>query len=200
MVNVPLIVVMSPSEYEFQYNPNLPSDEKIVAHCLELGFDPRGTQIVDPSTSSIIAWIKYGPNVTIDEARTQHWTFNALREAGVSEVQVAPVFHAFTADYRGLPIGYIAMEYIDGMDCDSNDVDLVVKAVQELSRLRAPLLGHIGGGGAKSIIHPFFPEWCPNVNYRTNQDFYDHIHNVSICQRLKSQGGYGQKKDSIHFF
>jgi hypothetical protein len=176
---------MSPSEYEFQYNPNLPSDEKIVAYCLGLGFRRRGTPIVDPSTSSIIAWIKYGPNVTIDEARTQHWTSNALCKAGVLEVQVAPVFHAFTAEHKGVPIGYIAMEYIDGMDCDSNDVDVVAKAVQELTRLRAPSLGHIGGGGAKSIIHPFFPEWRPNANYRTNQDFYDHIHNVSVHQRLK---------------
>ena len=92
---------MSPSEYEFQYNPNLPSDEKIVAHCLGLSFRCRGTYIVNPSISLIIAWIKYGPNITINEACMQHWTSNALREAGALEVQVAPVFHVFTAEHKG---------------------------------------------------------------------------------------------------
>jgi hypothetical protein len=171
---------MSSSQYEFLYNPSLPSEEEIIAHCVELSL-PRGTTVVDPSTNSVIAWIKCGPNVTIDEARTQHWTANALREAGVSDVQAARVFHAFTAEYYGCSIGYIAMEYIDGIDCDSNDVDLVARAVQALIGLRAPptaTLGHIGGG-TRSIVHSFFPEWLPDVDYQTDQDFYAHIHNVS---------------------
>ena len=122
----------------------------------------------------------------IDEARTQHWTANALTEAGVFDVQVARVFHTFTANYRGCSIGYIAMEYIDGVDCDSNDVNLAAKAVQALISLQIPLtatLGHIGG--TRSIVHPFFPEWLPNANYRTDEDFYNHIRNVSVRQRLK---------------
>lgn len=176
---------MSSSPYEFLYNPSLPSEEEIVAHCVKLSF-PRGTPIVDPSTTSVIAWIKCGPNVTLDEARTQDWTAKALRDAGASDVQAARVFHAFTADYCGCSIGYIAMEFIDGIDCDSNDVDLVAKAVQALIGLRAPptaTLGHIGGG-TRPIVHSFFPEWLPNVNYRSDQDFYAHIYNVSVCQRL----------------
>jgi len=180
---------MSSSQYEFLYNPSLPSEEEIVAHCVELSL-PRGTPIVDPSTNSIIAWIKCGLNVTIDEARTQHWTANALREAGVSDVQAARVFHAFTAEYSGCSIGYIAMEYIDGIDCDSNDVDLAAKAVQALIGLRAPptaKLGHIGGG-TRSIVHSFFPEWLPNVDYRTDQDFYAHIHNIFEFLRIKFRG------------
>jgi hypothetical protein len=56
---------------------------------------------VEPSTTSVIAWIKYGPNVTIKEARTQDWTAKALRDAGASDVQVPCVFHVFTADYYG---------------------------------------------------------------------------------------------------
>lgn len=78
------------------------------------------------------------------------------------------------------------MEFIDGIDCDSNDVDLVAKAVQALIGLRAPptaTLGHIGGG-TRPIVHSFFPEWLPNVNYRSDQDFYAHTYNVSVCQRL----------------
>jgi hypothetical protein len=165
--------------YGFQCNPSLPSEETIVAHCLNLGF-VRGTTIVDPSTTLVIAWIKYGPNVTIDEARTQDWAAKALRDAGVSDVHVPCVFHAFTADYYGCSIGYIAMEYIEGIDCGSNDVELVAKAVQALIGLQAPptaTLGHIGGG-TRSIVHSFFPEWLPNVDYKSDQDFYAHIHKV----------------------
>jgi len=89
-----------------------------MAHCLNLGFNIRGTTIVDPSTTSVIAWIKYGPNVTIDEARTQDWAAKALRDAGSSDVivQVPRVFHAFTADYYRCSIGYIGMEYVEGID------------------------------------------------------------------------------------
>jgi len=86
-----------------------------VAHCLSLRL-PRGTAIVDPSTTSVIAWIKCGPYVTIDEARTQDWTAKALHDADVSDIQVPRVFHAFTAKYYGGSIGYIAMEYIEGAD------------------------------------------------------------------------------------
>ena len=157
-----------------------------MAHCLNLGL-VRGTTIVDASTASVIAWIKCGPNVTIDEARTQDWTAKVLRDAGASDVQAPRVFHAFTADYCGCSIGYIAMEYIEGIDCDSNDFELVAKAVQALISLQAPptaTLGHIGGG-TRSIVHSFFPEWLPNVNYKSDQDFYAHIHGVSVCQRLK---------------
>ena len=177
---------MSFSPYGFLYNPSLPSEDTIMARCLSLGF-VRGTTVVNPSTTSVIAWIKYGPNVTIDEARTQDWTAKALRDASASDVQVPRVFHAFTADHYGYSIGYIAMEYIEGIDCDSNDVELVAKAVQALIGLQAPptaTLGHIGGG-TRSIVHSFFPEWLPNVNYKSDQDFYAHIHKVSVYQRLK---------------
>lgn len=180
---------MSSSAYEFLYNPSLPSEDEIVAHCLELRL-PRRTTIIDPSTTSVIAWIKCGPDVTIDEARTQDWTAKALRDAGVTDVQAARVFHAFTADYYGCPIGYIAMEYIDGIDCDSKDVDLVAKAVQALIGLRAPpgaTLGHIGGG-TRSIVHPFFPEWYPNAEYRSDQDFYAHMHNIFKYLRIDFRG------------
>ncbi|KAF5315195.1 hypothetical protein D9619_007279 [Psilocybe cf. subviscida] len=182
-------VVVSSSRCEFLYNPSLPSEEEIVSHCVKLSL-PRGTSIVDSSTNSVIAWIKCGPNVSIDEARTQHWTTNALREAGVADVQAARVFHAFTAEHYGCSIGYIAMEYIDGMDCGSNDVDLAAKAVQALIGLRAPptaTLGHIGGG-TKSIVHSFFPEWLPSVDYRTDKDFYDHIHNIFKFLRIEFRG------------
>lgn len=75
------------------------------------------------------------------------------------------------------------MEYVEGIDCGSNDVELVAKAVQALIGLQEPptaTLGHVGGG-TRSIVHSFFPEWLPNTNYKFDQDFYAHIHKVSVC-------------------
>ncbi|KAJ8475097.1 hypothetical protein ONZ45_g15723 [Pleurotus djamor] len=164
----------------FTDNPNLPSNEYIVELCVRLGL-PRGTTILDPSTGAILAWVKCGHNVDLDEARTQHWTAMALREAGISHVHTAPiVYRAFAANHFNIPIGYIVMEYFEGTDCDDNDVDLVARAVETLISLRAPpsaTLGHIDGGTV-SIVHPFFPEWLPNASYRCDKDFYDHIHGV----------------------
>ncbi|KAF8310054.1 uncharacterized protein EI90DRAFT_3139997 [Cantharellus anzutake] len=180
---------MSSSQYKFLYNPILPSEEEIVAHCVELSL-PHGTPIADPSANLVIAWIKCGPNVAIDEACMQHWTANALHVAGVSDIQAAHVFHAFTADYYRCSIGYIAMEYISGIDCDSNDANLAAKAVQALIGLRAPpttTLRHIGSS-TRSIVHSFFPKWLPNVDYRTDQDFYAHIHNIFEFLRIKFCG------------
>ncbi|KAI0043824.1 hypothetical protein FA95DRAFT_1562907 [Auriscalpium vulgare] len=177
------------SPYGFLYNPSLPSEETIVAQCVKLGLDIRGTTIVDPSTTSVIAWVKYGHDVDLDEARTQDWTAKALRDAGVSDVQAPRVFHAFTAKYYGT-IGFIVMEYIEGVDCDSEDVDLVAKAVQALIGLQPPptaTLGHVGGG-TKSIVHSFFPEWLPNANYRSDQDFYDHMYGIFKLLHIDFQG------------
>ena len=177
---------MSPSAYDFIHNPSLPSDMDIISRCEESGF-PQGITIADSSTHTVITWVKCGMNVTLGEAHMQHWTGIALREAGISDVQVAPVFRAFTAEYQGCRIGYIAMQYIEGIDCDANDVDLVAKAVQALISLRVPstaTLGHFGSD-TSSIVHSFFPGSLPNANYRSDQDFFDHIHNVSVRQRLK---------------
>jgi len=77
-----------------------------------------------------------------------------------------------------------------GIDCSPNDVELVAKAVQALIGLQAPptaTLGHIGGG-TKSIVHSFFPEWLPNVNYKSDQDFYAHIHKIFEYLRIDFRG------------
>ncbi|KAF9554062.1 hypothetical protein CPC08DRAFT_713208 [Agrocybe pediades] len=170
---------MSSSPIEFTPNPNLPSNEDIIALCTNLKF-PHGTTIVDPSTSSVIAWVKCGPTVTLGEAYTQQWTATALREAGVSDVRVPSVFRAFTADRRGYPIGYIVMEYIEGTDCNSNDADLVARAVKALMSLKPPPTETLGrfGCDASSIVHSFFLDWYPGAGYRSDQDFYDHIRNI----------------------
>ncbi|KAI6154768.1 hypothetical protein BKA82DRAFT_997670 [Pisolithus tinctorius] len=177
-------MLSDPSPYGFLHNPQLPSEEAIVNHCSQLGF-PSGTALLD-SSASVIAWIRCGPDVTLGEARTQDWAAQALRTAGASDILVPRVYHAFTADYRGLSIGYIAMEYIESINCKREDVELIAKAIEALIGLQAPAaatLGHMGGG-TKSIVHSFFPEWLPNAHYRTDQDFYAHIHNILKFLRI----------------
>jgi hypothetical protein len=169
---------MSSSAYGFLFNKDLPSDDEIVALCQKAGYDRTGIPLLDQSSQSVIAWIKYGPNAVIAEARTQDWTAKALGDNPASVLRVPRVYHAFTRPRRYL-IGYIVMEYIDAPDCDSGDVQLVAKAVQTLIDLPAPdaVLGHVGGG---SLVHPFFLDWIPILEYKTVKDLNDHINNVSV--------------------
>ena len=74
------------------------------------------------------------------------------------------------------------MEFIEGIDCDIKDVELVAKAVQTLISLEAPPKATLGQvcGGTRSIVHSFFPERFPNVEYKSDWDSYDHIHKASV--------------------
>ena len=175
---------MTSSNYGFLYNKNLPSEETIVVHCQQVGYTVTGTPLLDASSKEVIAWIKFGPNVTVDEARTQDYTAKALANTLDSDVQVPRVFHAFTREHPACPIGYIAMQYIEGADCDSGDVDLVAKAVQTLIGVQAPsrTLGHVGGG---AIVHSFFLDWIPVADYKSVEDLEAHINNVSAHQGFK---------------
>ncbi|KAH9849588.1 hypothetical protein C2E23DRAFT_905658 [Lenzites betulinus] len=179
---------MSDSSLEFTPNLNLPSNEDIIAHCERSGF-PQGTTITD-SSDSVIAWVKCGMNVTIGEAQMQDWTATALREAGVTDVRVASVFRAFTANYLGCTMGYIIMEHVEDADCDSNDVELVARAVKALINLKAPPTATLGrfGSDTSSIVHSFFFGWLPNASYRSDQDFFDHIRNIFQYLRMDWQG------------
>jgi hypothetical protein len=173
------------SNYDFLYNEHLPSEDAIVAHCREVGYEITGIPLSDASSNAVIAWIKYGPNVTVHEARTQDWAAKALADIPDSGLLVPRVFHAFTRKTPSwFPIGYIVMQYVEGADCGSGDVDLVAKAVQTLIGLRAPslTLGHVGGG---AIVHSFFPDWDPVADYKSIEDLDAHINNVSACQRFK---------------
>ena len=176
---------MPPSTYGFLAKEDLPSEEVIVTLCERVGFNVTGTTLADESSGSVIAWIKYGPNVTISEARTQDWTAKALESTPASGLQVPRVFHAFTRDRHSCIIGYIVMQFIDAAECDSSDVHEVAKAVQTLIDLPAPgaTLGHIGG---ESIVHSFFPDWIPVADYKSVQDLNDHINNVSACPRFRA--------------
>ncbi|KAJ7716386.1 hypothetical protein DFH07DRAFT_354803 [Mycena maculata] len=168
---------MPSSTHGFLANEYLPSEEVIIARCRQVGFTASGTTLLDQSSQSVIAWIKYGPNVTISEALTQDWTAKALDGTPACGLQVPRVFHAFTRENPSCTIGYIAMQFIDAPDCESGDVLQVATAVQTLIDLPAPgaTLGHIGG---ESIVHSFFLDWIPVADYKSVQDLNDHINNI----------------------
>jgi len=168
---------MTSSNYGFLHNEHLPSEEAIVTRCGQVGYNITGTPLFDASPKEIIAWIKFGPNVTVHEARTQDFAAKAFANTPDSDVRVPRVFHAFTRKHPACTIGYIAMQYIEGVDCNSGDVDLVAKAVQTLIGLRAPSLtpGHMGGG---AVVHSFFLDWIPVADYKSVEDLDAHINNI----------------------
>lgn len=175
---------MSALSYDFLANRDVPSNESIIARCREVGFIVSGTTLLKPSSKEIIAWVKYGPNVTISEALTQDWTAKTLDRTPACGLKVPRVYHAFTRETAsGTKIGYIVMEYIDAPDCDPSQVGEVSKAVRTLINLPAAsaCLGHIGG---RSIVHSFFPDFIPIVDYKSAQDLNDHINNVSAYQHF----------------
>ena len=191
---------MTSSNYGFLHNERLPSEETIVTHCRNVGYDTTGTLLLlDDSSEVVIAWIKYGPNVTVHEARTQDFAAKALANTPDCDLRVPRVFHAFTSDQRVCMVGYIAMEYIEGADCDSSDVDLVAKAVQALIGLRAPslTLGHVGGG---ALVHSFFLDWIPVADYKSVHDLDAHINNVSTwcLSAFHKVRGFERLNKAIH--
>ena len=58
---------MSETDFDFLANP---SQETIVALCNAAGSDRTGIPLCDQPSGPIIAWVKYGPNVTMAEALT----------------------------------------------------------------------------------------------------------------------------------
>jgi len=82
------------------------------------------------------------------------------------------------------------IEYIWDIDCGSNDVELVAKAVQAFISLQAPPTATLEriGCGTRYIVHSFFPEWLPNVNYKSEQGFYAHINKIFEFLRIDFRG------------
>jgi hypothetical protein len=120
-----LLMVTIPSIFS-EVPANLPSPDQIVALCKEAGYEGDRIAFADPSSSSgaVLAWFKYGPNVTVDEARTQVWVAEHLNiNFPEASVRVPSVYMAFTSPHPFWPIGYIIMEYIDAPDCRNRDYE-----------------------------------------------------------------------------
>ncbi|KAJ3518415.1 hypothetical protein NMY22_g13688 [Coprinellus aureogranulatus] len=168
---------MTSPDYGFLLNPSLPARSDIIAHCSQVGLQARGAPLYDTTSHAILAWVKYGPNVTIQEARTQDFTAKELSRTPNAGLRVPRVYDSFIWDRKSYPIGFIVMEYVEGADCDLRDVDIVAKAVQQLIAIRGPdnVPGHIGG---KVLVHPFFLDWVSEAIYTSVDELQAHINNV----------------------
>jgi hypothetical protein len=136
---------------------DLPPPDQIVTLCKEAGYNSDGIAFADPCSGAVLAWFKYRPNGTMDEASTQAWVaehLNAKPEAGV---KVPGVYMAFTSPHPACTIGYIIMDYIAAPDCKNSNYERVAQAVDTLIHIEAPssVPGHFGGGAA---VHSLFFE------------------------------------------
>ncbi|KAK0496103.1 hypothetical protein EDD18DRAFT_1353724 [Armillaria luteobubalina] len=169
---------MSAPNYGFLANGNIPSRETIVAVCQEAGYECRGIPLRNHPSGPIVAWVKYGANVTIAEALTQDWVAKYLSADPAARVRVPRVHMVFSIDNPEYCIGYIVMEYIGAPDCDKSDYQLVSGAVEKLISIPGPTSapGPVGGG---RIIHTFFiDQWTSPITYDTVDDLQEHVNGV----------------------
>ena len=169
---------MTSSDHGFLPNAHLPPQDYIEAVCKEAP-EGRGIPLSRHPGEPIVAWVKYGPYVTIHEALTQDYVakeLSAMPETTVRAPRVHAFFSTITPNWM---MGYIVMEYIDAPDSTFEDVNLVAKAVQTLISIRGPssVPGHIGGG---PVIHNFFvfDQISPLV-YQEFNDLQSHVNGVS---------------------
>ena len=102
---------------------NLPSpdSEQIVVLCKNVGDKISGFPFADPSSGTLLAWFKYGPNVAMDEALTQAWVAEHLETKPEIGVKVPRDYMTFTSAHSFCDIGYIIIEYMAAPDCKSRD-------------------------------------------------------------------------------
>ena len=70
---------MSPSSQVFLQKESVPSQEAIAAICRKASYG-LGMRRISEEGYSVIAFVKYGPTVTLSEARTQDWVANAVND------------------------------------------------------------------------------------------------------------------------
>jgi hypothetical protein len=174
-------------EFETANKPdNFPSAEEILnqwktrlalAKAADSGGDIRGVSLVD-SASQPYAWLKFGSNVTMAEARTQHYVAQVVNGNAAAPVRVPYVYFAFKRGVRGL----IVMEFVDGDAPSYSDRDVAdaAAAVQFLANIKAPNLvpGPINGG---QVQHPFFRDGESPVPYPTVDWLQLHVNNASFA-------------------
>ena len=169
---------MSQPISDFLLNDQLPPRHEIETICMKADLYGRGIAIRKSADGPIVAWAKYGVNVTITEALTQDWVARVLAADPTTFVHVPRVFDAFAIPKGRFNIGIIVMEYLALPDCGQSDCELVAKAVQRLHCIKAPSLapGPVGGGPA---VHPFFLDWDSRITYETVGELEEHINGVS---------------------
>jgi hypothetical protein len=164
----------------------LPTKQEIIKFCEEHGsFTNHLKYPVDGST---LAYIKYGPSVTLGEAWTQIFAFNAFNS---SAILVPRVYWAFeTRRASGIVFTYIFMEFIDGKtvrDCLEKHmpadhdwiIDAVANAVSQMMEFCVPQGAAPGPVGGGCIQHPFFKDRVAPKQYSSIEELQAAIKSVS---------------------
>jgi len=158
-------------------NPNspvwLPTPQDAVLMCEKNGHGPS-TFIIRSPDGSEAAFVKYGPLLDMGEARTQNYIANQVNSDEDIVVLVPRVYYAFRYERTG----YIIMEYVDGNDCNQNDLDAIALGVNRLRSIPSPTTspGPVGGG---PVTHRFFAGHRSSVWYSSVEDLQEHVNNVS---------------------
>jgi hypothetical protein len=176
---------MSAPDFGFLANDDLPSRDTIVTLCEAAGYNCSGIPICNQPSGPIIAWVKYGPTVTMAEALTQDYVARFLIANSTTDVRVPRVYAAFSRDTSNSAIGYIVMQYIDAPGCGEGDHQLVARAVQTLIGVEGPSSapGPVGGG---PVIHSFFLDGESPITYETVDELQQHINGVSEHQFFRT--------------
>ena len=162
---------------------NIPDYKTLIKQCLEQGplqetaVNIRGVRLaLDKKSDHDVGniWVKYGGNITMGEAKTQHLVAEYLRDCNNPVVRAPRVFLAFTCGH----CGFIVSEYIEGRMCEYADAPRVAAAVQALIAIPSPSAtpGPVGGG---LIEHPFFYYGESDIWYESVEELQDHVNGVS---------------------
>ncbi|KAF9016817.1 hypothetical protein BDZ89DRAFT_1045547 [Hymenopellis radicata] len=164
---------------------NMPSYETII----EQSFSLRPRQVTAINTSGVRItldkrldndvsdiWVKFGSDITMGEAKTQHLVAQYLESNRIAAVRAPRVYLAFTWG----AFGFIVSEYIDGQICGDSDIPLVATAVQYLITIRStsPTPGPVGGG---LIEHPFFVDRTSSIWYDSVEELQAHINGILLA-------------------
>jgi hypothetical protein len=141
--------------------------------CKKNGYEPPILTIYSPDGSEA-AFVKYGTTCGMEEARTQDYVADHINLDKHSIILVPRIYYAFQYE----EMGYIVMQYVDGNDCDENDLDVIALAVNLLRAVPSPTRspGPVGGG---LITHRFFSDHRSSVQYDSVGDLQKHINKVS---------------------
>ncbi|KAF8639004.1 hypothetical protein AX16_010400 [Volvariella volvacea WC 439] len=171
-------------------NPALPNDKYIIRQCrganvASLRANPRahisGVKVVNAVGHPL--WVKFGTDVSLFEARTQHYVAQVVSRNGDAAPVRVPAVYRFL-QYKDK--GYIVMDFVDGSVCTGSDAQAVAAAVSFLITIPAPAdqrsPGPVGGG---PICHDFFIDRKSSVMYPTVELLTSHINGILRHQLKK---------------
>ena len=156
----------------------LPTPQVVVCDCKAHGCGPAHLVIHSPDGLDLV-FAKYGPSISMGEARTQHLVATSVNSDEDVVVLVPRVYYAF----RYKRDGYIVMEYIDGSDCEDGDFDAIARAVRRLWSIPSPTTspGPVGNG---PVSHRLFYRGRSDIRYDSVEALQSHINSVSSALAL----------------